>query len=113
MLQKSRGGNADYDNRRPAVGDSYPLRHVSVRVPWHDSGWAGVVCAAPHLNGACTKLKGIAASKVEAREMQFSGKLLSALPPAEWPPCVAERGMFMAPMDMDHVKRHALAAQNP
>jgi len=31
--------------------NEYPLRHVSIRVPWHDSGWAGAVCKAPHLNG--------------------------------------------------------------
>jgi hypothetical protein len=34
-------------------------------VPWHDAGWAGVVCSAPALNGACAKLKGIAAAKVD------------------------------------------------
>ena len=22
--------------------DSFPLRHLSIRVPWHDSGWKGV-----------------------------------------------------------------------
>jgi hypothetical protein len=32
--------------------NKFPLRHVSVRVPWHDAGWAGVVCSAPALNGA-------------------------------------------------------------
>jgi hypothetical protein len=35
----------------------YPLRHISIRVPWHDTGWDGQVCAAPRLNGACLKLK--------------------------------------------------------
>ena len=28
---------------------SYPLRHVSVRVPWHDNGWNGSVCKDPKL----------------------------------------------------------------
>lgn len=29
---------------------NFPLRHVSVRVPWHDAGWAGLVCNSPQLN---------------------------------------------------------------
>lgn len=90
-----------------------PLRHVSVRVPWHDAGWAGVVCTAPNLNGACAKLKGIAASKNDAQEIKFAGRRLDEIPTANWPACVNERGMFMAPMELDHIKRHALAAQNP
>jgi hypothetical protein len=24
---------------------NYPLRHISVPVPWHDTGWDGRVCA--------------------------------------------------------------------
>jgi hypothetical protein len=38
----------------------YPMRHISIRVPWHDTGWDGRVCAAPHLNGACLKLRRMA-----------------------------------------------------
>lgn len=35
---------------------NYPLRHISIRVPWHDTGWDGRVCATPRLNGSCLKL---------------------------------------------------------
>lgn len=93
--------------------DKFPLRHVSVRVPWHDAGWAGRVCSKPHLNGACVKLKGIAAAKNEAAELKFAGRLLDELSAGDMPACVNERGAFMASFEMDHVKRHALAAQNP
>jgi hypothetical protein len=24
-----------------------PLRHISIRVPWHDDGWRGTVCTKP------------------------------------------------------------------
>ena len=41
----------------------YPLRHVSIRVPWHDTGWDGRVCKDPRLNGACLKLKRIAENR--------------------------------------------------
>ena len=30
-----------------------PLRHLSVRVPWNDTGWTGVVCKKPVENIAC------------------------------------------------------------
>ncbi len=91
----------------------FPLRHVSVRVPWHDSGWAGTVCSRPHLNGACAKLKGIAAAKSDAAEVKFADRRLDELQAGDMPACVNERGAFMAPFELDHVKRHALAAENP
>jgi thiopurine S-methyltransferase len=49
---------------------------VSIRVPWHDSGWQGTVCRAPRLNGACAKLKGIAGSKQDELEAALAGKSL-------------------------------------
>jgi len=29
------------------TGSSFPLRHLSIRGPWHDSGCAGTVCRRP------------------------------------------------------------------
>lgn len=86
-----------------------PLRHVSIRVPWHDAGWAGVVCKAPHLNGACAKLTRIAGQKRDEEERKFAGQSLDMLPVADWPCCVDERGMFMAPFEIEKTKLHALA----
>ena len=31
----------------------YILKHLSVRVPWHDNSWNGSVCNNPKANGAC------------------------------------------------------------
>ena len=56
-----------------------PLRHISIRVPWHDAGWAGLVCLAPQLNGACAKLKGIASAKNEETEKLIAGRSLEEL----------------------------------
>jgi len=86
---------------------------VSIRVPWHDNSWSGTVCRSPQLNGSCAKLKGVAATKSETHELKFAGRRLDELQPEQWPACVNERGLFMAPFEMDQVKRHALAAQNP
>jgi energy-coupling factor transporter ATP-binding protein EcfA2 len=91
----------------------FPLRHLSLRVPWHDAVWAGLVCHAPRLNTACVKLKGIAARKNEAALESIAGRSLEDLPNPQWPPCVDERATFMAPFEMDQVRRHALAALDP
>lgn len=90
-----------------------PLRHVSIRVPWHDSEWKGVVCSAPHLNGACAKLKRIADKKKEDQERLIAGKSLNELPREQWPCCVEERSTFMAGFEIEVLKRHALADINP
>lgn len=70
---------------------SYPLKHISIRVPWHDTGWDGHVCEAPRLNGACLKLKRIAVDRDDDAEESVAGKSIQDLPQAKWPPCIAER----------------------
>lgn len=84
----------------------YPLRHLSIRVPWHDSGWDGRVCAAPRLNGACLKLKRIAEKRDDAAEEAVAGQSIKDLPEGKWPPCVAERVGFMAPFEYTRMADH-------
>jgi hypothetical protein len=91
----------------------YPLRHLSIRVPWHDAGWTGVVCNAPSLNGACAKLKRISEGKKENEELPIAGKSLDDIPREQWPCCVEERATFMAPFEMEQLKSHALADTSP
>ena len=78
---------------------SYPLRHISIRVPWHDTGWDGRVCAAPRLNGACLKLKRIAENRDDDAEESVAKESIKDLPQAMWPSCIAERAGFMAPFE--------------
>lgn len=85
---------------------SYPLRHISIRVPWHDTGWDGRVCAAPHLNGSCLKLKRIAEGRQDAAEMTVAGRSLNDMPQDAWPCCVDERMSFMAPFEFTKIKNH-------
>jgi len=92
---------------------SFPLRHLSIRVPWHDAGWAGAVCDAPQLNGACAKLKRIAGRKREEAEVPIAGASFAELSRDQWPCCVDERATFMAPFEMEQEKRHALAEKSP
>lgn len=82
------------------------LRHVSIRVPWHDTGWDGRVCNAPGLNASCLKLKRIAENRDDAAEAAVAGKRLTELPEAQWPACVAERMGFMAPFEYVRTANH-------
>lgn len=91
------------------MANNLPLRHLSIRVPWHDAAWSGVVCNAPHLNGACAKLKGIASKKKDENEIHIAGQSFDDLPREQWPPCINERATFMAPFAMEQEKTHALA----
>ncbi len=84
----------------------YPLRHISIRVPWHDTGWDGRVCAAPRLNASCLKLKRVAEDRNDAAEEAAAGKRLDELPQARWPACVAERMGFMAPFEYVRMANH-------
>ena len=90
----------------------YPLRHVSIRVPWHDAGWRGTICKRPHLNGACAQLKRIAEGKKDEDEIPIAGTSLQELPRDQWPCCVDESAAFMAPFEMVQEKRHALAKKS-
>ena len=89
--------------------NDYPIRHLSIRVPWHDAGWNGTVCREPHLNGSCVRLKGIAQRKKDKDELQIAGESLKKLHRLQWPCCVQERSTFMAPFELVHERRHPLA----
>ncbi len=88
---------------------SFPVRHVSIRVPWHDSGWGGTVCMKPKHNTACLKLVNIADSKSEEAEEAIAGQSLKDMDSAKFPPCVKERGTFMAPFALDRYHEHPYA----
>ena len=76
---------------------AFPVRHISIRVPWHDAGWDGSVCLAPRHNSACLKLDTIAERKNEEVEATLIGSRFEDLDPAQVPPCMKERGAFMSP----------------
>ena len=82
------------------------LRHLSVRVPWHDTGWDGRVCANPRLNDSCLKLKRIGQNRNDAAEEAVAGRSLKELPMEQWPCCVPERVGFMAPFEYVRTANH-------
>lgn len=92
---------------------SYPLRHISIRVPWHDRGWDGTVCNQPMLNEACLRLKRIADQKDDEAEAKVAGKSIKDLTQPCWPCCVAERATFMAPFEFTRLANHPYQESSP
>jgi hypothetical protein len=83
-----------------------PIRHLSIRVPWHDNSWNGTVCNAPALNSACLCLKNIGANKQEDAEEAVKGRTIETLAQDQYPPCVTERATFMSPFSFTRRHRH-------
>ena len=73
-----------------------PLRHLSIRVPWHDNGWNGTVCADPVNNSSCLRLGNIHERRDDGVEVDLRGSRMDELTRFKQPPCVAERSTFMA-----------------
>ena len=57
-------------------------------------------------NTACLKLLNIAESKDEALEVELAGKSLRDIDPSRFPPCVKERGSFMAEFELERFHEH-------
>jgi hypothetical protein len=71
------------------------LQNVSIRVPWHDTGWTGQLCAAPSANASCLALRRIHENRNDADEDQQSGLDWEQVPSGRLPPCVRESAGFM------------------
>lgn len=87
-----------------------PQHHVTIRVPWHDTGWNGTVCASPRDNTSCLILKRVAEGKDDAAECNLAGRPLVELDPQDLPPCVDERGMILSPKSLLRKKTHPYTA---
>lgn len=89
-------------------------KHLSVRVPWHDSRWRGTVCSKPADNASCLFLTNIGAEKDAKKEQACCGKYISELAEKDHPPCLMERGCFMSPKEIvRHVNHPYKKRDNP
>lgn len=87
-----------------------PLRHVSIRVPWHDNGWNGTVCRHAANNAACLVLREVRESRDDQRETALAGQSIEDLDQTtQWPACMGERGSFMAPFEHTRIVKHPYA----
>lgn len=88
---------------------SRAVRHLSIRVPWHDSGWNGTVCKNPGENVSCLILSRIRENKDDVSEASIAGKKFSDVPQGQWPVCKDERVTFMAPFSFTREVNHPYA----
>jgi len=91
----------------------YLLKHLSVRVPWHDNGWNGTICNNPDANGACLVLKTCALNRNDEQERKCAGKSLNDLDEQQFPVCIGERATFMAPFYIHKTLHHPYAKSSP
>src|ERR1017187_2689673 len=87
-----------------------PYQHLSVRVPWHDTGWEGSICADPLANGACLRLGRIAEGRDDLLELSLAGKAWHVLAERDLPPCAVERAGLMSTRERMVTKQHPYAA---
>lgn len=90
----------------------FPYQHLSIRVPWHDTGWDGRVCADPIGNGSCLRLRQVAKRRDDAFEAELAGKTWDQIEPEQLPPCADERAGFMSTYPRRITKEHPYAAWN-
>ncbi|PVX38191.1 AAA family ATPase [Janthinobacterium sp. 78] len=88
---------------------SLPVQHLTIRVPWHDSGWKGSICQQCCANTSCTVLPRIATGRDDAFETLHAGKSIENFERAQLPPCVDEHGTFMAAFPLSMQKKHPYA----
>jgi hypothetical protein len=86
-----------------------PLRHISIRVPWHDTDWTGKICNKPGENVSCLVLRRIRASRKDADEIALVGTSWQDLPQENLPPCVSEHTHFMASYELTRQLQHPYA----
>jgi AAA domain/UvrD-like helicase C-terminal domain len=87
-----------------------PLRHLSIRVPWHDHGWQGTVCNHAKGNAACLALAEIRETKDDLRETELAGQSIEHMPQRQWPACIGERATIMAPFEFTREVKHPYAS---
>ena len=83
-----------------------PPHHITIRVPWHDGGWTGNLCARPLDNTSCLILPRIGGGRRDEVEARCAGQRLDELDRADLPPCVGERVSFMAPFALSRTMTH-------
>lgn len=82
------------------------VSHLFVRVPWHDSKWNGSICNAPIENSSCIAVPDIHRDRDDVSEAMSAGRLIPDLKKSQYPPCLRDNGMFMAPFSMNLAVTH-------
>ncbi len=73
------------------------VRHLSIRVPWHDRAWDGHICNAPLENSSCLALKLIAENRKDILEEGIAAEAFDKLQREQLPPCLRASASFLSP----------------
>lgn len=84
------------------------VQHPSVRVPRHDGGWQGRLCADPATHHACTLPDTIGKKREDLPEAARSGQDGDNLNDQR-PPCERERGASLSERDHLATRKHPCA----
>lgn len=87
------------------------MKHISIRVPWHDHYWDGCICKNPSCNTFCTNLQKITPDKKDSEDTR-AGRYWGDLYEEDRPPCTSENGGFMNPFSYDRKFTHVYAKNN-
>lgn len=82
------------------------MRHLTLRVAWHDRAWDGMVCNHPSQNAFCLALDRIREERDDAYEDSVHGRSWADLNSDGLPPCRAEAGAFMNPHEWTRTIEH-------
>ena len=82
------------------------MKHISIRVPWHDNNWNGQICKIPCQNTFCSQLPRIAENKKCCVDNTCAGLSFSTLSEDEMPACLNENGSFMNENPYKRTFRH-------
>ena len=86
------------------------IQHLSIRIPWKDNGYTGLVCEKPCYNTACMKLKNIAENKDDSFENGMAGKPIKGY--EDKIPCLSECGCFMSSESYAKIVNHPYKKNN-
>jgi len=77
------------------------LKHLTVRLVWHDRGWDGHICNKPVLNTSCVMHEYVRDNRDDDWEDSNAGRLVSDLD--RIPPCGSELGAYSeCEFDLEH-----------
>lgn len=85
-------------------------QHLSIRIPWKDNGYAGLVCEKPCNNNACLRLANIAENRDDELEKRLAGCPISGH--EQELPCLSEGGAFMSAISHKKTTIHPYKRNN-
>lgn len=86
-------------------------QHLSIRIPWKDNGYNGLICDKPCYNNACLRLKNISDCKDDDFEESLKGQPIVGHESEI--PCVSEGGVFMSEKAHSKTTIHPYKKSNP